>query len=259
MITIRLIGGAKKSFSTDKMEINKDDSTVAELVDFLQKSIPKNMPPLDVKNILVAINGVDSSTLQGFATKLKNGDIVSIIPIIHGGSARRMQFCVFKTKVELMKIKNNLDDPARFLEDLRQKYRNLAIQAIDSHYVLNIEHAKKIIAISLAAKKASIMLSNKLETDILMRFACTRQISDAIQKAGLQKRQDFILIAIGKKSSLDKLFTELNTILKLTSLSNSNPNFLKKEFSISKKQLQAIVSHTKLEDLLAEKAAVLFR
>ena len=259
MITIRLLGGAKKSFSTDKMEINKDDSTVAELVDFLQKSIPKNMTPLDVKNMLVAINGVDSSTLQGFATKLKNGDIVSIIPLIHGGSARRMQFCVFKTKVQLMKIKNNLNDPTRFLEDLRQKYHNLAIQAIDSHYVLNIEHAKKIIAISLAAKKANIMLSNKLETDILMRFACTRQISDAIQKAGLQKRQDFILIAIGKKSLLDKLFTELNTILKLTSLSNSNPNFLKKEFSISKKQLQVIVSYTQLEDLLAEKAAVLFR
>lgn len=259
MITVKLLGGAKKSLSADKMEIKKDDLTVAELIESLQKSIPKNMPPLDVKNMLVAINGVDSSALQGFATQLKSGDTVSIIPVIHGGSVRRMWFHIFKTRVELFKIKNNLNDPTKFLEDLRLKYQDLAIQAIDTHYVLNIEHAKKIIIISLAAKKTATMLSNKLETDILMRFACTKQISEAIQKAGLQKRQDFILIAIGKKSSLDKLYTEVGTILKLTQLSNSNPNFLKKEFAISKKQLQATLSHTKLEDLLAERAAVLFR
>jgi len=259
MITVKLLGGAKKSLSTDKMEIEKDDLTVAELIESLQKSIQKNMPPLDVKNMLVAINGVDSSALQGFATKLKSGDIVSIIPVIHGGSVRRMWFCIFKTRVELIKIKNNLHDPIKFLEDLRLKYQDLTIQIIDARYVLNIEHAKKIITISLAAKKTDTILSNKLETDILMRFACTKQISEAIQKAGLQKRQDFILIAIGKKSSIDKLYTELSTILKLTQLSNGNPNFLKKEFAISKKQLRAVLSQTKLEDLLAERAAVLFR
>ena len=258
MITVKLLGGAKKSLSTDKMEIEKDDLTVAELIESLQKSSQKNMPPLDVKNMLVAINGVDSSALQGFATKLKSGDIVSIIPVIHGGSVRRMWFCIFKTRVELIKIKNNLNDPIKFL-DLRLKYQDLTIQIIDARYVLNIEHAKKIITISLAAKKTDTMLSNKLETDILMRFACTKQISEAIQKAGLQKRQDFILIAIGEKSSLDKLYTELSTILKLTQLSNGNPNFLKKEFAISKKQLRAVLSQARLEDLLAERAAVLFR
>ena len=259
MITVKLLGGAKKSLSTDKMEIEKDDLTVAELIESLQKRIPKDLPLLDVKNMLVAINGVDSSVLQGFATKLKSGDTVNIIPVIHGGSVKRMWFCIFKKRVELFKIKNNLNEPTRFLEDLRLKYQDLAIQAIDARYVLNIEHAKKIISISLAAKKTVTMLSNKLETDILMRFVCTRQISEAIQKAGLQKRQDFILIAIGKKSSLDKLYAELSTILKLTQLSNSNSNFLKKEFAISKRQLQAILSYTVLEDLLAERAAVLFR
>jgi len=259
MITVKLLGGAKKSLSTDKTEIKKDDLTVDELIESLQKSIQKNMPPLDVKNMLVAVNGVDSSALQGFATKLKSGDIVSIIPVIHGGSVRRTWICIFKTRVELIKTKNTLDDPIRFLEDLRLKYQDMTIQAIAARYVLNIEHTKKIITISLAAKKTDTMLSNKLETDILMRFACTKQISEAIQKVGLQKREDFILIAIGKKSLLDKLYTELSTILKLIPLSNRNTNFLKKEFAISKKQLGATLSHTKLEDLLAERAAVLFR
>jgi len=46
-------------------------------------------------------------------------------------------------------------------------------------------------------------------------------------------------------------------ILNLISIKNST--FLKKEFKILKKQLEAVTSNTPLEDLLAEKAAILFR
>ena len=257
MITIKLLGGAKKTLATDKLEFKKNNSTISELLDFLQTQIPKNMSPLDVKNILVAVNGVDSSTLDGFATKIKDGDTVSVIPVIHGGSYR-MQFQIFNNNIEIMGIKC-ADDPIIFLDDLRKKYTDLMIQGIRPCFVLSQNHAKKIIAISLAAQKDGIMLSNKIETDILMRFACTKQISEAIHKVGLQKKQDIILITIGKKQSLDKLFDELRTHLKSNLISIKNSAFLKKEFEISKKQLEVVTSKTPLEDLLTEKAAVLFR
>ena len=256
MITVKLLGGAKKSLSTDKLEIQKDNSTVAEIIDFLQQNIPKDKPRLDAKNILVAINGIDSSTLQGFETKLKGGDVVSIIPVIHGGG-KRTRIRILNSMVELMKMKG-VEDPAAFLDDLRQKHQDLAIQVIDSRYILNTDHAKKIILISLAAKASGIMLSNKLETDILMRFACTKQIGEAIKKAGLQGGKDFVIIAIGKTLSLQKLFSELSH-LEPQPVSKNDSSFLIKKFSISKKQLQAVMSPTPLEDLLTEKAAVLFR
>ena len=257
MITIKLLGGAKKTLATDKIEFEIDNSTIFELLDFLQTKIPKNMLPLDVKNILVAVNGVDSSTLDGFATRIKDGDIVSVIPVIHGGSYRT-QFQVFNNNVELMGVKR-IDDPIRLLDDLRKKYPELIIQGIKPRFVLGKNHAKKIIAISIAAQKDGIMLSNKIETDILMRFACTKQINEAIQKVGLDRKQDFVLIAIGKKQSLNKLFSELQTNLKSNLISIKNSTFLKKEFKISKKQLEIVTSETPLEDLLVEKAAVLFR
>src|SRR6266571_1635700 len=122
MITIKLLGGAKKSFSTDKLEIDIDSISVSKLIDLLQERIPKNL-----------------------------------------------------------------------LEDLRQKHMDLIIQGICSTYVLNLEHAKKVITISFAAQKTGSMLSNKLETDTLMRFACTRQINEAIQKVGMRRRENFIL------------------------------------------------------------------
>lgn len=257
MITIKLLGGAKKTFVTDKLEFEKDNSTISELLDFLQTKIPKNMPLLDIKNILVAVNGIDSSALDGFATKIKDGDTVSIIPVIHGGS-QRMQFQIFNNTVEIIGMKR-IDDPMDFLDDLRKKYPDLVIQGIRPCFILGPNHVKKIVAISMAAQKDGIMLSNKIETDILMRFACTKQISVAIQKIGLQRKQDFVLIIIGKKQSLNKLFYEVRDHLKSNLISIKNSAFLKKEFMISKKQLETVISKTPLEDLLAEKAAVLFR
>src|SRR5690348_16073217 len=259
MITIKLLGGAKKSFSTDKLEINNDSISIHKLIKLLEEMIPKNSPQLDVKNMLIAINGTDSSTLEGLETVVKDGDVVSIIPIIHGGNVRRMSFTIFKTRIELIGIKNDFGEPIKFLEDLRQKHMDLIIQGIHSTYVLNLEHAKKIITISLMAQKTGSMLSNKLETDILMRFACTRQISEAIQKVGMKRQENFILIAIGKKQSLDKLYSSLEHLLTHVVFPKTNSNFLKKEFGISTKQLQSVTSITPLEDLLAEKSAVLFR
>ncbi len=259
MIKIKLLGGSKKSFAIDKLEIENDSLTVSQLIELLQKSVPKNLPQLDVKNMLIAINGVDSSTLEGLATLLKDGDVVSIIPVVHGGNMKRTSFNIFKTRIELIEIKNDLDDPIKFLENLRQKYTDLIIQGIRSTYILNLDHAKKVITISLVAQKTGTMLSNKLETDILMRFACTRQISEAIQKVGMKRRENFILIAIGKKSSLCKLYSELRYILTPIAFTKNKSSFIKKEFGISIKQLQSVESTTSLEDLLAEKSAVLFR
>ena len=257
MITIKLLGGAKKALGTDKLEFEKYDYTISELLDFIQKKLPQNTSGLDTKNILVAINGMDSSTLDGFQTKLKDGDTVSIIPIIHGG-AQRMQFKIFNKNVELLGM-TRIDNPVAFLENLRRKYSDLVIQGIKSHYILNLNHAKKIITVSITAQKDRMMLSKEIETDILMRFACTKQISEAIKKIGLEPKQDFVIIVIGNRRSIDRLFFEVRDHLKAKLFSIKNSTFLKSKFKISKKQLESIISESPLEDLLAEKAAILLR
>ena len=90
MIIVKLLGGARKSFSSDKLEIQSDFMTISDLLEYLEKSTPKNLPHLDLINILVAVNGIDSSTLQGKETLLKDGDVVNIIPLIHGGKSKRV-------------------------------------------------------------------------------------------------------------------------------------------------------------------------
>ena len=77
------------------------------------------------------------------------------------------------------------------------------IQMIHSSFLLGVNHANKILSISLNAQKNQILLSKKIETDILLRFAGTTQISYGIKTVGRKTRKDFAIIALGKKTSLN--------------------------------------------------------
>lgn len=257
MITIKLLGGAKRPFLSDKLSIEKNSISVSDLLIFLQNLVEKNMPAFDKQNILVAINGVDSSALQGNETSVKDGDTVSIIPIVHGGSKTIVNFKLSNYNVALVRLEKPMSDPIKLLESLRAKFPNIIIQGIRSKYILSVKHAKRIIEISLAASKSGTLLSNKIETDILMRFALSRQISEAISKVGLQKDNDSVLFVIGNASTINEIVIELGNMIKPMNPFPKNATFLKKEFKITKKELDCIISKESLEDLLVEKSAVL--
>ena len=258
MIVVKLIGSAKKSFLPDQVFLEKSGLTIDELINHLLKIKPDNTLELDTKNLLIAVNGIDSSTLDGFKTKLKDNDIVSIIPIIHGGSSRRIQFSIMNSNVELFDIANDKKFHIEFLDELRLKYPSLILQSINSQFILGINHVKKILSVSLYARKNNSLLSKKIETDILLRFAITTQISSAIEIAGQKPNKDFLIIAIGKKSTLGKIYSDLKSYLNAKSLSKNNQLYLKKQFKIPNKQLDAVYSKNPLEDLLVEKATILF-
>jgi len=258
LIKVKFLGGAKKIFSVDYIEIEKTDITIEQLLEHLTKNNLENNNRLDTNNLLVAVNGIDSSAMDGSLTNLKHGDVVSIIPIIHGGSSRRIQFNITNSHVELFEIKANQKLGINFLDDLRRKFPSLIIQAISAKYVIGKSHAEKIIIISQMTQRNKILLSKKIETDILLRFAGTTQIIDALERVGIKKGNSFILIAIGKKNLIEKLYQDLKPLLNTNPLSQNNQNFLRKKFNITKKQIDSVTSKSPLEDLLSEKAAILF-
>ena len=257
MITVKLLGGAKKSFSTDSLSVEKDELTVQQLLDYLILKKPEKTPELDTANILVAINGSDSSVMGGKSAILHSGDVVSIIPVIHGGSPR-VKFKIGTYNIEIFSLIPQKNIDIHYLDNLRKQFPKLTLQAISKKFILNKSHIQKILFISMQAKKQNILLSKKIETDILMRFAGTNQISQAILQIGLNKKNSFFIIAFGTKSSLDKLHSSLKPQFDSKFFSKSNEKFLIKEFKITKKQLQTIDTKTPLEDILVERATVLF-
>ncbi len=181
---------------------------------------------------------------------------MSIIPVIHVGSPKKLTFQILKKQIQIIEIISQKTINVKFLDNLIKRYSKIQLQAVSSNFVLNNYHLKKILSLSLESEKNNILLSNKLETDILMRFALTNQISDAITYVGIKPKTNFILIAIGNKKILNSLYEELLPLL--TNLfSKNNDLFLKKYFKITKKQLDSVYSKNPLEDILIEKAAIL--
>ena len=106
--------------------------------------------------------------------------------------------------------------------------------------------------------KNNMLLTKKFETDILLRFASSTQISHAIKLAGIENSDVFTIIAIGSKYQLDKLYSYLENILTKVDYTK-NKSYILKQFNITKKHLEIIDSKNPLEDLLGEKATVLFQ
>lgn len=256
MIAVKLVGGAKKSFDSDQFKIEKSDISVNELLDHLLKIKPSNTSELDIENILIAINGSDSSAMNGKDTIISDGDVVSIIPVIHGGSTKKLTFEIEKKQIHIIEICAQKKIDIQFIDNLRDKYPKLKFQVVSSNFVLTASHLKKILSISITAEKNNTLLSNKLETDILMRFASTLQISNAISSVGLKPTVNFILIAIGNKNHFNSIYSELSPLCVNLFLKNHTA-FIKKHFNISKKHIDSVYSKTPLEDILVEKASIL--
>lgn len=256
MVTVRFVGGMKKSFQLDQMELSVENIPLEKLISLLLEKKPKNTPDFDTNNVLIAINGADSSAMEGNSTIIKKNDLISIIPIIHGGSGKKLFFNVGTKNVLVIELKGNKKIDVTFLENLRKEFPHVNLQAISSKFILNSYHLKNLLGISIKSKREKILLANKLETDILMRFALTNQISEAIKKVGIKPNSNIVLIAIGKKPDLEKIYKNLK-FFTIPLFSKNNSSFLIKNFKISKNQIDSVSSKKPLEDILIEKAAVL--
>ncbi len=110
---------------------------------------------------------------------------------------------------------------------------------------------------TLEAESRKIMLAKRVETDLLMRLACTNQISEAIARAGLKKGKSACIVALsirnGEKRSfekwLDKEFEVDDSALDQTT---------KKKIGLSKMLgISASCRNEYLLDCLVERAAIL--
>ncbi len=257
MIRVKFVGGARKSFATESTSIEGAGMSLDGLLSILLQMKPESTPPLDVGNVLVAVNGVDSSALGGMSAILGDGDVVSIIPVIHGGSPWGLRLSVPGTHVHVAEIPGGGQHGAALLEELRAGFPRVRLQAVYSRFVLNRRHLEGIVAISASAEKNRALLSNKFETDLLMRFAISPQIASAIRTAGIRPGRDFLLIAAGSAGALDA-FSKKAPRAAGSLFARDNAPFLKRHFGLTKRHLDSVLSDDPLADVLVERAATLF-
>jgi sulfur-carrier protein len=84
LITLKLLGGVKFAMGKTSMVINKSQATIREIIEEL-KNESRHTKILNEQNLIITVNGVDSSITGGKETVIKSGDILTIVTIIHGG------------------------------------------------------------------------------------------------------------------------------------------------------------------------------
>lgn len=96
----------------------------------------------------------------------------------------------------------SLEEPEEFVRRLRalateEKGNGIIVQVVDADSIAGRDHLLEVLAQSLEAERRSCMLARRVEVDMILRLACTRQISDAIERVGLKKeRGDALLVAV---------------------------------------------------------------
>jgi molybdopterin converting factor small subunit len=85
MITVRLLGGAKKALGKSSTVILQPRLSISQVISLLRNEVT-DASLLNRINLLVAVNGVESSSLDGDDTIVRSGDVVTIVSVVHGGA-----------------------------------------------------------------------------------------------------------------------------------------------------------------------------
>ncbi len=252
MITIRLLGGAKKAVGRAAVNLDRSSASVSDILDFLT-TISVEPHILQRSNLIIALNDVDSASLQGNNTLVKSGDTVKIVTVVHGG----MHYSLNGYHVSITGVQKIIHDPGKLVDMIRSQHNNVLIQAVDANAVYGEEHVLGVLRITLEAEKRNIMLTNRCEIELLIRLAGTDQISEAIRRAGLKKDVGGCFIAFSQDNEALRQFEQW--IKSEFDLNNSvlNPNEDKRIRHASLLGSPAKLDNSEFLQYLLEKAAIL--
>lgn len=99
-------------------------------------------------------------------------------------------------------------DAGKLLDRLRAENPDVMIQAADASAVYGRDHALGVLDIALEAMQRKVMIANRPEAEVLLRLACTDQISEAIKRARLREGAAGCFIAFSTDTKALQKFSE---------------------------------------------------
>ncbi|MGD9533216.1 MAG: MoaD/ThiS family protein [Candidatus Nitrosocosmicus sp.] len=79
-----LLGGIRKLIGTSQILISSSELSVDNLLSYLEKKYTLQNK-IKKNELMIAVNGVESSLLGGGNAKVAAGDVVTILTVVHGG------------------------------------------------------------------------------------------------------------------------------------------------------------------------------
>ena len=93
VLTIKFVGALRHLSGKTQFTVNfQDGISIKELVDKINQEFPKLKRTFSDQelndsrsNSLILVNGREISVLNGYETKLSDGDEIVFVPVVHGG------------------------------------------------------------------------------------------------------------------------------------------------------------------------------
>ncbi|MEM0052846.1 MAG: MoaD/ThiS family protein [Nitrososphaeria archaeon] len=79
------VGHLKRLFGKDYILLEESVDNVRSLIKYLNHVKLDENVVVDRSNTLILVNGVEISALNGLDTKVNVGDVITLIPVTHGG------------------------------------------------------------------------------------------------------------------------------------------------------------------------------
>jgi tRNA threonylcarbamoyladenosine modification (KEOPS) complex Cgi121 subunit/molybdopterin converting factor small subunit len=256
MITIRLLGGARKALGGKaSISFENPHATVSDILRFLQEN-STDAKLLNPANLIVAVNGVDSGAIKGQDSEVSSGDTVTIVTVVHGGSVEEYEgVFVFVIGAEEFQV----DDVGTFIDEIRKNNSGVHIQVVNAESVFGLEHVRRVLSIVLESKKRGIMIASKFETELLLRLACTSQINEAIKRAGARYGSAVCFVAFSEDDVRLETFLDFITNRLPADESVLLPTPKKKARLARRLGIESETVGDRFVDHLVEQAAVLVR
>ncbi len=92
-VTLRFLGALRHAFGKDTSTLDcQEGASILDVVKAISKkstALRRNLIDEQLEtpqpNALILVNGREISVLEGLATKIKDGDEVVFVPVVHGG------------------------------------------------------------------------------------------------------------------------------------------------------------------------------
>lgn len=92
-VTVKFVGALRHFLGTGELTLGcKACLSIGELINEIKKEVPelkRNLIDQQLddpgSNTLVLVNGMEISVLDGLETRLKDGDEIVLVPVVHGG------------------------------------------------------------------------------------------------------------------------------------------------------------------------------
>lgn len=91
---------------------------------------------------------------------------------------------------------------ANTLKRINASFPRLLVQALNVDVASNEKFLEMIVAQTSEAASSGSLLARKIEVDLLLRFAGTTQISEAIESAGVRRGEPFMVVVAGSERDI---------------------------------------------------------